>query len=313
MTLGQLRTFLAVVDTGSVRAAAERLFVTQPAVSSALAALAAEVGVALVARDGRGLRLTPAGLAFAASARQALGLLDQAVNSAAAYDHPERGRVRLAAVTTAGERIVPRLLASFRLSYPEAGVLLEVGNRRRVWDLLANRPVDQAIGGRPPAGAPFVTLATRPNLLVVIAPASGALSPAGVREVGVDQLASATWLLREPGSGTRGTTEELLRELELDPRVLTVGSNGAILESVQVGLGITLLSRDAAGTALDSGAIEEWRHRHLPLRREWHVVGRAGEELDPTASLMLAHMGSAAEGDRFTLEPRQDDSGRVGS
>lgn len=313
MTLGQLRTFLTVADTGSVRAAAERLFVTQPAVSSALAALAAEVGVPLVARDGRGLRLTPAGVAFAASARQALGLLDQAVNAAAGHDEPERGRVRLAAVTTAGERIVPRLLASFRRRYPDAGVLLEVGNRRRVWDLLANRQVDLAIGGRPPAGAPFVTLGTRPNLLVVIAPAGRAASGGPlVRKVGIDELASATWLLREPGSGTRGTTEELLHELELDPRVLTVGSNGAILESVQVGLGITLLSRDAAGSALENGAIEEWRHGHLPLRREWHVVGRAGEELDPTASLMLGHMGSTTEGDRFTLAAEGDSAG-VGS
>lgn len=300
MTLGQLRTFLAVAETGSVRAAAARLVVTQPAVSSALAQLSGEVGVPLVTRDGRGVRLTPAGVAFAAYTRQALGLLDQAVNAAAGHDHPERGRVRLAAVTTAGERIVPRLLASFRRRYPEAGVLLEVGNRRRVWDLLASRQVDLAIGGRPPAGTPFVTLATRPNLLVIIAPAADG-SGGKVRQVSLEELAAATWLLREPGSGTRGTTEELLRELELDPRVLTVGSNGAILESVQVGLGITLLSRDAAGTELAAGSLEEWRHGRLPLRREWHVVGRAGEELDPTAMLMLEHLGAAHDGERFTL------------
>ena len=300
MTLGQLRTFLAVAETGSVRAAAERLVVTQPAVSSALAQLSAEVGVALVTREGRGLRLTPGGVAFAAYTRQALGLLDQAVNAAAGHEHPERGRVRLAAVTTAGERIVPRLLASFRRRYPEAGVVLEVGNRRRVWDLLAHRQVDLAIGGRPPAGTPFVSLATRPNLLVVIAPAAEGWG-GGVREVTLDQLAAATWLLREPGSGTRGTTEELLNEWELRPRVLTVGSNGAILESVQVGLGITLLSRDAAGAELAKGSLEEWRHGHLPLRREWHVVGRANEELDPTAMLMLEHLGTASDGERFTL------------
>ncbi|HET7487271.1 MAG TPA: LysR substrate-binding domain-containing protein [Acidimicrobiales bacterium] len=298
MTLNQLRTFLAVADTGSIRAAAERLFVTQPAVSSAVAALATEVGVPLVARDGRGLRLTPAGTVFARHVRQAMGMVDQAVNAAAGYDHPERGRVRLAAVTTAGERIVPRFLASFRRRYPESGVVLEVGNRRRVWDLLANREVDLAIGGRPPAGAPFVTLATRPNLLVVIAPPEPG-SPQ-LRRVTLGELAGATWLLREPGSGTRGTTEELLHELELDPRVLTVGSNGAIVESVQAGLGITLLSRDAAGVELDSGAVQEWRHGRLPLRREWHLVGRADEELDATARLLLDHLDATPGRDRFT-------------
>ncbi|MGH7187170.1 MAG: helix-turn-helix domain-containing protein, partial [Pseudomonadota bacterium] len=64
VTLGQLRTFLAVASTGSVRAAAQRLVVTQPAVSAALATLQREVGTALVTREGRGLRLTPSGVAF---------------------------------------------------------------------------------------------------------------------------------------------------------------------------------------------------------------------------------------------------------
>jgi DNA-binding transcriptional LysR family regulator len=74
LTLGQLRTFLAVAATGSVRAAADQLVVTQPAVSSALAAVRKQVGVALVMRDGRGLRLTPAGEALAERARAALAL-----------------------------------------------------------------------------------------------------------------------------------------------------------------------------------------------------------------------------------------------
>lgn len=315
VTLGQVRTFLAVAATGSVRRAAERLVVTQPAVSAALAALAKEVGVALVAREGRGLRLTPAGEAFAHHARQALGLLDVAVTAAVGHSHPERGRVRLAAVTTAGERIVPRLLASFRQKYPEAEVALEVGNRRRVWDLLGHSEVDLAIGGRPPVGGGFTTLATRANTLVVVAPAQDE-APGRTRRVDLETLARATWLLREPGSGTRGTTEELLRELELDPPVLSVGSNGAILESVQVGLGVTLISRDAAAHALDGGALEEWRYGPLPLRREWHVVGRAGEELGPTAALMLRHLCAAGDGgDPFRLRPAprgQGDSGRAG-
>src|SRR5919198_6117788 len=104
MTIGQLRTFLAVAATGSVRAAAERLVVTQPAVSAALSALQREIGVPLVDRDGRGLRLTPAGRAFAEHARRALGLLDQGVAVATEAAEPARGRLRLAAVTTTPER-----------------------------------------------------------------------------------------------------------------------------------------------------------------------------------------------------------------
>src|SRR5437660_1079577 len=208
LTLGQLRTFLAVASTGSVRAAADQLVVTQPAVSSALAAVRKQVGVALVTRDGRGLRLTPAGEALAERARAALALLDEAVAAARGEADPDRGRLRLASVTTAGEHLAPPLLASFLAGHPEVAVSLEVGNRRRVADLLSHHEVDLAIGGRPPPGAE--TLATRANRLVVVS-APGARSSA---------LEAATWLLREPGSGTRATAEAFLDGVGTWPRSL---------------------------------------------------------------------------------------------
>src|SRR5437764_14178798 len=204
LTLGQLRTFLAVASTGSVRAAADQLVVTQPAVSSALAAVRKQVGVALVARDGRGLRLTPAGAALAERARAALALLDESVAAARGAADPGRGRLRLASVTTAGEHLAPPLLASFLADHPGVSISLEAGNRRRVADLLSHHEVDLAIGGRPPPGA--VTLAVRANRLVVVAaPRASAAAARGVtagaraaaRGVTAGELAAATWLLRE--------------------------------------------------------------------------------------------------------------------
>lgn len=163
---------------------------------------------------------------------------------------------------------------------------LEVGNRDRVWELLEGREVDLAIGGRPPD--PFVTLATRPNLLVLVAAGSGRPS---VRTVDVAELARQVLVLREPGSGTRSTAVELFGQLGVTPAsTLTVGSNGAIRESVQVGLGITLISRDAVARELDEGSLEEWRCEGLPQQRAWHVVARAGEALPPTADLFLGHL-----------------------
>ena len=84
MTLNQLRTFLAVAEHGSVRAAAQELVVTQAAVSASVAALQKSLGVTLVTPDGRGLRLTNAGTAYAGYARRILGLLDEAALAAAA-------------------------------------------------------------------------------------------------------------------------------------------------------------------------------------------------------------------------------------
>ena len=295
MTLGQLRTFLALAATGSVRVAAEQLFVTQPAVSAALASLQQEVGVALVAREGRGLRLTSAGEAFADYARRALGLLDEGMAAAVTAAEPERGRLRLAAVTSAGERLAPSLLAGFVARYPGVDVSLEVGNRRRVWDLLVHHEADVAIGGRPPATA--VTLATRPHQLVVVAARQAGPPPPrrrrAARNVPLAELARATWLLREPGSGTRASAEELLGQLDIAPRVLTLGSNGAIVESVRIGLGITLVSRDAVEEYLVSGDLEEWRNGPLPYERAWHLVGAANQPIGGAPQRFVEHAVAA--------------------
>jgi DNA-binding transcriptional LysR family regulator len=296
MTLSQLRAFVEVATAGSVRGAAARLVVSQPAVSAAVAALQKDLGVALVNREGRGLQLTPAGRVFADYARQVLGLLEEARVAATGQLSPERGRVRLAVVTTVGEHVLPPFLAAFRSRWPEAEMTLEVGNRNRVWELLGYREVDLVIGGRPPAGGRFATVATRANRLVVVAP-----RPAGDEEgehrraVGVAELASQVWLVREPGSGTRATVEELFEELGIAPATLTLGSNGAVRESVRAGLGVTLISRDAVARELERGALEEWRGPGLPLERTWHVAGRAGEALPPTAALFLEGLTTPGE------------------
>lgn len=289
MTLGQLRTFLAVAETGSGRAASHRLVVTQPAVSAALAALQKEVGVALVAREGRGLRLTPAGVVFAGYARRILGMADEAVAAASGAAEPGQGRLRLAAVTSAGEHLAPALLAAFLARHPGADVSLEVGNRQRVWDLLAHHEADLAIGGRPPPGAD--SLAQLPNQLVVVAP-PGPQSKRRrgrplVRSVSRAELARATWLLREPGSGTRAAAEEVFAQLDLGPRILNLGSNGAMVNSVLIGLGVTLISRDAVADHLADGLLEEWSHGPVPLERAWHLVSRANEPLAATPRLFL--------------------------
>lgn len=304
MTFSQLRAYVAVATNGSVRGAADELMVSQPAVSAAVAALQRELGVTLLSRNGRGVQLTAAGRIFAGYARQLLGLVDEATAATTGQEHPERGRVRLAAVTTAGEHVLPRFLASFRERYPEAEVSLEVGNKVRVWDLLEHREVDLAIGGRPPGGRRLASLATRPNVLVLVAAGKG--EGRHSRDVSVHELGRQTLLLREAGSGTRSTAEELFDELGLSPRTLTVGSNGAIRESVQVGLGITLISRDAVARELEMGTLEEWRRPTLPRHRAWHLVARSGDELSATADLFLKHITSTGADGFHLTGGRQD-------
>jgi LysR family transcriptional regulator, low CO2-responsive transcriptional regulator len=309
VTLNQLRTFLAVADRGSVRAAAEELVVTQAAVSAALGALQKSLGLQLLRPEGRGLRLTDAGEAYAGFVRRILGLLDEAGRAAASAADPDRGELRIGAVTTAAEQLVPGLLRGYRRDYPQTGVLLEAGNRDRVRDLLDRHQVDVVVGGRPEPGRDVHVHAVRAHRLSVVAApdlaagaglAAGAVPGAGAADgaLAADDasllawLASQTWLLREPGSSTRSSTEALLSELGISPLTLTVGSNGAIRESASVGLGVTLISRDAVAQELAAGRLAELPVPGTPLRRDWYLIAHPGPLPPPAARLVarvLAH------------------------
>jgi LysR family transcriptional regulator, low CO2-responsive transcriptional regulator len=288
MTLNQLRTFLAVAETGSVRAAAQQLVVTQAAVSASLAALQKSLGVPLLQPDGRGLRLTSAGQAYAGYVRRILGLLDEAGLAATAAADPERGELRIAAVTTAAEQIVPGLLGGFRSRHPRIGVRLEAGNRERVRALLDRHQVDLVLGGRPEPGWDVRVLAVRPHQLVVVAAPSLAADAASARGGLLPWLARQAWLLREPGSGTRAATDALLTELDIAPPTLMVGSNGAIRESASVGLGVTLISRDAVAAELAYGRLSELPVPGTPLHRDWYLV--AHPDLPPAGQMLLGHV-----------------------
>jgi DNA-binding transcriptional LysR family regulator len=281
ISLYQLRTFLEVARSGSVREAAERLVVSQPAVSSALATLQRDMGAALVERSGRGIEITAAGREVEREGRRLFGLIDEMQHRARAAASPQVGRVRLAAVTTAAEQLLPPLLKSFRAEHALLDVEIEVANRARVWDRLEHWEVDVAIGGRAPADRGFVTLATRPNELVVI----GAMPQAG----GVAELARATWLLREIGSGTREATEELFDSLAISPTRLTIGSNGAIRECVRAGLGISLLSREAVARDLQAGSLAIIPAPATPIARAWHLVGNAKRDASAAVRRFVEH------------------------
>lgn len=285
-TNARLRALVEVADTGSVRGAAERLVVTESSISSALRALSADIGITLVDRHGRGVRLTPAGLRYVEYARRILGLHDEAILAARGEADPEHGSIRLAAVTSAGELLIPAALASFRAQHPGVVLHVEVAARSALWPLLSRHEVDLVFAGRPPEDLrnKVRVRAISPNTLIVV----------GSPEV-ADRFApaTATWLLREQGSGTRSTLMTLLEELDVVPPQLVLGSHGAVVSAAVAGLGVTLVSRQAVQRDLDSGALVELPVPGTPIKRPWHIVSQL---TPPTATeLLIQHLAARPE------------------
>jgi DNA-binding transcriptional LysR family regulator len=283
ITRTQLVSFLAVVRGGSVTAAADELIVTQPSVSSAIAALGRELGCDLFERSGRGIRLTEAGSAFVPYAEDVIGLLEdgrQAAREAAAV---AARRLRIAAVTTAAESFVPRLMRAFSDRHPDVELTLVVGNRQEVLDHVLSRAADVAVSGKPPGDGRWLAEPFSDNQIVCItAPDDPA---ARGQPVAAATLADRAWLLREAGSGTRELNEHFLAERELGPQTLTLGSNGAVKQAARAGLGVSLLSRAAVETELEAGWLGEIRLTDGPEPRPWFVLRSAAGPARDTVEL----------------------------
>ncbi len=282
----QLTAFLAVVRRGSVTAAADELVVTQPSVSSAVAALGRELGCELFVRSGRGIRLTEAGVAFEPHAADVIGLLGhgrQAAREAAAV--AER-RLRIAAVTTAAESFVPPLMHAFSEEHREIELTLEVGNRAAVLERVIGHLVDVALAGRPPAEERLLAQPLIDNDIICITAPGDPL--AGGARLEVADLSECVWLLREPGSGTRELNERFLVDRGVHPRTLELGSNGAIKQAAAAGLGVSLVSRGAAEAELESGRLSEIALKDGPTTRPWFVLCSGVGPLRPPVESFIA-------------------------
>lgn len=285
MTFGQLKTFLEVVRHGSIRAAAASLTVTEPSVSAGVASLQRELGVALVERQGRGIRVTPAGQEFAGYASQILGLYEKAARRAR-EKAGQAAELRLSAVTTAGESLMAPILRLFRNRENGIELWMEVGNLQGVFDSLLSYHVDLGIGGRPPddgeiAGEPFLD-----NRLVVVGSPEHPL--ASDRDIEPAVLSKETWLLREGGSGTRSNTQEFFTEFGIEaPPFMTLGSNGAVKQAASAGLGVTMISTHAVAGELAAGTLARLDVHGTPLVRSWHVLYRSHSDHSPSAEAFL--------------------------
>jgi DNA-binding transcriptional LysR family regulator len=296
MNLQHLKTFVAVVETGSFSSAARAVGISQPAVTMQIKALETEVGATLLERRYRRVDLTEAGTTLLPIARTVLSELDGAREDIAALGDSVSGQLVIAASTTPGVYVVPRLLGEFVRAFPQVGVTLLVSDSAVVVDRVCSGEANVGITGALIRGvaADFEQLGT--DELVAVAPLS---SPLVGRKVTLAQLAEQPFVMRERGSGTRQMAETALRERGIDPDDLRVmvelGTGEAVLEAVEGGLGVAIASRMVARRALAMGSIALLDVDGLPAQRPFYAV-TCRQPLTRAAQAFVAHLRAALEG-----------------
>jgi DNA-binding transcriptional LysR family regulator len=295
LTLRQLRALAALQRGGSVTAAANRLNLTQPAVTLQLRGLQALAGLPLTQRTGEGMALTDAGREVLALADRIEAAISDCGNALDMISGRSGGRVSIGAVSTA-KYFVPFALAAFSRRFPKVDVRLTIGNREELRDALRGYDLDIAIMGRPPPDVDVELRLLGDNPHVIVAAADHWLA----RDAGlaVVDLTYETFLVRERGSGTRMLMEQFFERSGLKPKVgMEMSSNETIKQAVIAGLGVAFISAHTVARELEDGRLAVLDVGGLPLVRDWHVVRRIDKVLLPPAQAMLDFLGE--EGARF--------------
>lgn len=282
VTFHQLEVFDAVARRGSFVRAAEDLGLSPPTVSTQVKQLAEIVGMPLFEQIGKRVFLTDAGRAAQATAREMLSAWARLEADVAALHGMKKGRLRVAAVTTA-KYVIPRLLGAFAQRYPDIEIALEITNRERVLERLQGNQDDLYVMALPPEQPDLEVLPFLPNPLVVVAAANHPL--AGAKEIALARLAAERFVLREKGSGTRTVVERFFAAHRLAPTVkMEFGSNEAVKQAVAGGLGLSILSRHTLGRDPANDDLAILDVAGFPIRdMMWSVVHIKGKQLSPAA------------------------------
>jgi DNA-binding transcriptional LysR family regulator len=289
----RLRIFRAVAHSLNFRVAAEALLLTQPAVSQQIKALESELGTPLFVRSSGRVSLTPAGEALLPFAETLKVLADQAREAVAAASGTTAGELALGASQTIGQYILPKLIAGFLRERPQVRIAITGGNTQFVLEELRARRLHLALIEGPALGNDVQVKPFLEDHMVCVVPAGHEWAG---EEIAVEDLAHATLMMREQGSGSRRIVEQALVSAGLTMRELHLGltfdSTEGLLSGVEAGLGIAFVSRWAVRNQLALETLKLVRVRGLALARMFSLASLAGPEPG----------GAAGAFSRFVLE-----------
>jgi len=296
LTLRQLQIFVAVARAGSTTAAAGDIALSQSATSASLNELESLLGGPLFNRVGRRLVLNEHGRSMLPQARW---LLDAAHAIESRFGKAGRStapQLRIAASTTIGNYVLPKVIAAYRRKEDAAQFAVDIGNTGQVAKAVAEFEVDLGFVEGPTTQPLVSVLPWMTDELVIacsprhpLARAHAARRGPG-RKVLLAELRAATWLLREPGSGTREVVERVLQPHLHRLRTGTdLGSAQAIMEAAAEGLGITCLSSHAVGDMVRLKRLVVLETTLPALRRTFYLIHHERRYMSPTLEHFIAH------------------------
>jgi DNA-binding transcriptional LysR family regulator len=290
MDTRQLAAFCAVVERKSFSQAADRLGVTQPAVSLQIRSLEERLGQRLFDRSGRRVEPTEAGLRLYRGAQKLLALEQQVLEDVAGDEDGElRGELAIGAATGPGATVVPVLLCEFQRENPEVRVELTISDTQSVIEAVARRELELGVVGATPRHRSVAYEPFFKDEVVLVCPPE---HPFVGKTISIDDLRGDQLVLMQEGAGVRQVIEEELRKAgkrlrDLDVK-LELGLQESVKSAVEAGYGVTFISRTAVESELAAGSLATARVRGLEPSRQISLVRASGRQATRVADAFAA-------------------------
>ena len=300
----QLEVFLAVARAGSFRRAAERVHLSQPALSQHVSALERILDARLLDRKGRAVNLTEAGQVLQDHALRVFAALAGAREAIAELDGVSRGSLIVGASTTPGIYLLPAVIGRFEREYPQVSVHLHIANSRVIEERVRANEFDLGVVGGHGLGPGEECLAAGVlDELVLIVPPGHPW--AARRRLDPSRLGQERFLTREEGSATRTVTEQALQHARVKiGRRMELGHTEAIKQAVMAGLGVAFVSVYTVRGELETGRLHRVRLRGLAIKRHFHVLHNEARALTARARAFVAAVQQSDQ--RLILRPKEN-------
>jgi DNA-binding transcriptional LysR family regulator len=247
------------------------------------------LGVTLVERESRGVRLTAAGEVLGRHARRLFEEERAAEAAVRALLGLEIGQLAVGASTTIGNYIVPALFGALHTAHPGVTLQLEIGNAAQIEEQVLEGKLDLGLSeGRVTSDAVRVEVFARDDMVLILAPNHPLSRSITGSTISPERLRELPLIVRERGSGTREVVEDALAErgISLTP-AMTLGSTEAIKNAVADGVGVAFVSHLTLGLELSSGRLRSLSLQDASIRRDLRLLTLEGKQPSPVAREFL--------------------------
>jgi DNA-binding transcriptional LysR family regulator len=285
MDFEQLRTFLEVCRLRSFSRAAEKLMVTQPAISAQIRTLENEVGARLFDRDGGKVTFTAAGKVFEPFAEHCLQCHSHIMVAIGELHRTPRGEISVSANEATSLYVLPKVFAQFKRQYTRVGLSIVRADRARTLESVLNREVDFGIVSLPLKDPRLLVDVIHRDEVVLIAPKNHSL--AARESVKFPEVLQHSLLLPKQGR-QRELIEDLFRSYEVNPRVaMEVESSELLKRLIVAGLGLGFLPRSNVAIDEKAGTLQVLKLEGVRINRELALVYRKDKNLTRAAHAFL--------------------------